>query len=71
MQEREELRALKKDVKRGKNKEKSMSMEKKKNNRKVKKEKKYENERIRREREKRSGKKDMRGMNQVKEKIKV
>jgi hypothetical protein len=41
-----------KDVKRGKNKEKNMCMR----------------ERKRIEREKRSGKKDMRGMNQVKEK---
>jgi hypothetical protein len=55
-----------KDVKRGK----SMSMKKKeRKNRKVKKEKNMCMREIKiREREKRSGKKDMRGMNQVKEK---
>jgi hypothetical protein len=67
MQEREELRALKRCQER-ENKEKSMSMEKKEKNRKVKKEKNMcMRERKRREREKRSGEKDMRGMNQVKE----
>jgi hypothetical protein len=73
MQEREELRALKREKKmsrEGNIKRKvSVWKRKKEKNRKVKKEKNMcMRERKRREREKRSGKKDMRGMNQVKEK---